>query len=123
MKGFSAAAVDEALERLQQERLLDDRRFAEHFTEQALESHRFAGQRLCQELRRRGVNGDIVASVTAAGRETHDESEGVAALLERRFPAFRWQASDEREKRRIISFLQRRGYAMNVILQVMRSTA
>lgn len=117
---FAAADADAAVKRLTAEGWLDDRRFAERFAESALATGRFFGPRLRLELRRRGVPAGIVDEILARTRGDHDEGEGVRSLLERRFPGFSFAAADDREKRRVIAFLQRRGFGLGSIYDAMR---
>ncbi|MBD3161620.1 MAG: RecX family transcriptional regulator, partial [Candidatus Eisenbacteria bacterium] len=73
-RGFSAGEVDPAIERLQAERLLDDRRYARLYVESRSRSSPRSGALLIRELRRRGVDGET-ARETVRGflREVPEE--------------------------------------------------
>lgn len=108
------------IERLQGEGWLDDRRYAERFAESAITAGRFYGPRLRQEMRRRGFAADLVTEVMdrlLTGRDTVAE---VTAVLERRYPAFSFASASDREKQRVIGFLQRRGFGFGEIMQALR---
>lgn len=107
--------------RLVTEGWLDDRRFAERFAEGAVAGGRFFGRRLRLEMRRRGIPADLVNEVAGRLGEEHDEQDDLRCLLERRFPGFRFSSAAEREKRRVIGFLQRRGFGVSAIMEALRA--
>jgi regulatory protein len=120
-KGFGEADLETALERLVSEGWLNDLRYAERFAEAALASVRYFGPRLRLEMRRRGIPPDMVREVLGRVLEEHDEAGDVRTLLERRFGGFSFSCASDREKRRIMGFLQRRGFSMSAIMSAMRA--
>lgn len=119
-KGFADTDIACALERLKTEGWLDDRRFAERFTETSLGSGRYCGTRLRQEMRRRGVAPDLAAEVMTEALTRHDEAELLVTVLMHKFPGFIYDAAGDREKRRIVGYLQRRGFSLDMIFRAMR---
>ena len=117
---FSEADTEGVVLRLLAEGWLNDRRFAERFAEEALTSGRFAGPRLRLEMRRRGIPAELITEVVGQMRDEHDEDEGLRSLFERRFPGFSFATATDREKRRVLGFLQRRGFSIGAIRGVMR---
>lgn len=117
---FAEADLDSAVAGLEDEGWICDRRFAERFAESALASGRFLGSRLRQELRRRGVADDLVSEVIGATAKEFDEVEQARALIEKRFPRFSSAAADDREKRRLFGYLQRRGFGFTAIMAAIR---
>ena len=118
MKKFSAEEAQQAVERLISEGYLQDQRYAERFVAAARNSGRYVGYRLRQELRRRGVEADLVEQVLQAFPGDENELEGARNLVERRYAGFDPQTADERQFRRIAGFLQRRGYRGGLIRQL-----
>ena len=118
-KGFQPDAVQTALERLQSERLLDDRRYGERFVQTALESGRYAGYRLRQELLRRGVPKELLSELLDDRSEPFDEEHLAYTVASRRYPAFSGR-QDAAQCRRIAAFLQRRGFSSGVVWNVIR---
>jgi len=108
---FSEEDAEAVVMRLTAEGWLDDRRFAERFAESALSTGRFFGPRLRLEMRRRGVSAELVAEVMGRMQGEHDEGDELRSVLERRFPGFVFADASDREKRRVIAFLQRRGFS------------
>ena len=119
---FTEADLNEAVSRLEAESWISDRRYAERFAEAALASGRFVGTRLKMEMRRRGIPDELVGEVIGRLAEEYDESQDVQSVLERRFPLFSYAGADDKVKRRVIGFLQRRGYRFSAIMQAMKAT-
>lgn len=120
LRGCATEDVQAAVSRLQQERFLDDRRYAERFIESAASSGRYVGYRLRQELRRRGVAVELIEDILGGRRNAaDDEYELACALVARRYAPFRAAAADDRERRRVAGFLQRRGFGSGTIRAVL----
>ncbi len=107
--------------RLQREGWLDDRRYAERFAESALSSGRFYGARLRMEMRRRGFTADVVSETLAPLLAESDEISEVRSAAERRYPGFSYSAASDRDKRRVVGFLQRRGFGFSAIMRALRA--
>ena len=121
-KGITAAEIEEVTERLKEAGYIDDRRLAGRWAEQLVESGKGYGPRLRQELERRGFPRELVQETVAVVSEGHDEGETLKAVLERRYPDLDRRLGDDREKRRIIGYLQRRGFSFAAILQALRES-
>jgi regulatory protein len=112
--------VDAVITRLQREGWLDDSRYAARFAEAAISSGRYYGVRLRMEMRRRGFSDDIVNETLAPLLAESDEISEVRSAAERRYPGFWYSAASDRDKRRVIGFLQRRGFRFSAIMQALR---
>lgn len=120
-RGVPADAGAEVVARLQRAGYLDDRRFAERWAESAVRNGRGYGQRLRLDLARRGVDREIAADVVAAVSAAYGETETLAALVTRKFAAFDPQAASDRDKRRVIAYLQRRGFSTAAIFDFLHN--
>ena len=116
---YPETVAENVVARLAMEGWVDDLRFAERFAEAALSTQRFFGPRLKLEMRRRGISADLTDDVLGRIRGEHDEVEGARSLLEKRFPSFSFSAAADREKRRVIAFLQRRGFGYSSIMKAL----
>jgi regulatory protein len=115
-KGFAPADVDAALLRCRQLGYLDDERFALERSRRLLREGKAVGWRLQADLRQRGIPEQLAHSAAeAAGRELSPR-EILATLLTRRFPAFDYQRATDKEKRRVLDYLLRRGFSLGSIL-------
>lgn len=120
-RGFSAEQAQHAADRLTTAGYLQEQRYAERFVAASRESGRFTGIRLRQELQRRGVPAEIAEqALQDAPPDAEYEQEQARGLVLRRYPGIELQQADERERRRIAGFLQRRGYSSAVIRNVLR---
>ena len=113
--------LEALLVRLQREGWLDDRRYAERFAESALSSGRYYGVRLRLEMRRRGFTADVVNETLAPLLAESDEISEARSAAERRYPGFSYSEASDRDKRRIVGFLQRRGFGFSAIMQALRT--
>jgi regulatory protein len=113
--------LEDLILRLQREGWLDDRRYAERFAESALSSGRYYGVRLRLEMRRRGFTADVVQETLAPLLAESDEISEVRSAAERRYPGFSYSAATDRDKRRVVGFLQRRGFGLSSIMRALRA--
>ena len=116
-KGFSVGVIAGLIARLGKSGYLDDRRFAERWAESAVRSGRGYGPRLRMELARRGISREIIADVLAGIKASYGEEETLAALVSRRFAGFDPGSATDQEKRRVFSYLQRRGFSAAAIFE------
>jgi len=113
--------LEDVILRLQREGWVDDVRYAARFAESALSSGRFYGARLRMEMRRRGFTADVVNETLAPLLAESDEISEVRSATERRYPGFSYSAAGDRDKRRVVGFLQRRGFGFSAIMQALRA--
>jgi regulatory protein len=110
--GFEQEAIEHAIARLHEWRYLDDADFARRWVENRT-THRPRGRRLLQqELRHKGIDGEIARDAIDAAEL--DETGAAEALARRRLPSY---AGDEPAaiRRRLGAYLARRGYGYDVI--------
>lgn len=113
--------LEAALLRLQHEGWLDDGRYALRFAESSLSSGRYYGARLRLEMRRRGFTADVVNETLAPLLAESDEISEARSAAERRYPGFSYSAASDSDKRRVVGFLQRRGFGFAAIMRALRS--
>jgi regulatory protein len=110
-KGASAGDVDEVLAKLQDQKLLDDADFARQFARNRVAGVGASRRRIVQELRRKGVAGDIAAEAV----DGLPEREGIdPSATVHRAAAKKWNALAALDaftrRRRVYAFLARRGF-------------
>jgi regulatory protein len=118
-RGFGSGEVVAAVSRMQGLGYLDDRRFARQWAESAIRNGRGFGPRIRLELLRRGVAEAVITDVLASLNEGYGEREVLTALIARKFGGFDYRSATDREKRRVVNFLQRRGFSLSLILDVL----
>lgn len=119
-RGYAEDAVEEALARLRQERLLDDAGFAARYARSRLQHQGLGRHRLSLGLRRKGV----ARSVAEAGiREALGEVSESAVLdgLARRYWKANARRPPEQRLRSLWAFLLRRGFPATLILSRLKA--
>ncbi len=119
-RGISAGVADSLVESLKRSGYLDDRRFALRWAESAVRNGKGYGFRLRFELSRRGIADDLASEIAERMGAEHNEAEAIRSLVARKFSGFAPLSADDRQKRRVISYLQRRGFNLSAILHVFR---
>ncbi|MDU0457150.1 MAG: regulatory protein RecX [Geobacteraceae bacterium] len=120
-RGVEEADVETVMHRLQQEGWLDERRYAERFAESALSAGRFYGPRLRLEMRRRGFEAGIISEVLESLLDDHDQAEDIMMVVNRRYPGLDFESASDREKRRVVGYLQRRGFGLSEIFRSLKT--
>jgi regulatory protein len=78
---------------------------------------RFGTQRITHELRQRGISDELIEAALPALKET--ELDAARDVWQRKFGV---APQDAKEKARQMRFLQSRGFSMEVIFKVLRTT-
>ncbi len=117
-RGVPDDAAEEVLGRLSEVGMIDDALFAEMWVTSRHRGRGLAGRALSQELRRKGVDEQIVEEAVQA-LDPEQELGTARALVARRLPATRGLAPDTRV-RRLAGLLARKGYPAGVAFRVVR---
>lgn len=115
-KGFDTEMVEATLQRCRDLGYLDDARYAATRATSLMKRGRAVGHRVLADLRQRGVSQDLAEQALAAARESCNEDSLLTDLLARRFPGFNFNTAPAGDKRRVVNFFQRRGFATDRIL-------
>ncbi len=108
----------EVLDRLEEVGLIDDAAFADAWVESRHAGRGLARRALAQELRTRGVAGELVEQAVAQ-LGADEEAEAARALVERKLRATRGLERQART-RRLVGMLARRGYSEGLAFRVVR---
>jgi regulatory protein len=120
-RGYSAAAVAGAIEKLHSLSYLNDENFARDWAASKFISRGYGPKRIEQELRSKGIREALIRDVL---RETCDpgcEADRARSLLEKKFDS--QNLTDPKVVRRAVGFLERRGYSSEVIFAVLKYPA
>lgn len=110
-KDYPQNVIDSAIERLKELGLIDDRAFAERFSEYRFEVQKKGEYAIRQELILKGVSRDIIDEVLSALFEDEDlQFQGAMRVLEK----YKNQLDTPSGKRRALSALSRKGYSYSV---------
>lgn len=109
-----------AIERLKQERLIDDDDYARRFAESRLRSGGKGRLLIQQELKMRGVDKNTADSASRElGRDVEQASADQAAA--KKWRSMTGELYDKRRK--LIQFLLRRGFPMDVAMQAVKQAS
>jgi len=78
---------------------------------------RFGTQRIAQELRQKGIAEELIGDVLPCLKQT--ELDAARGVWQKKFGAL---PQDEKEKARQVRFLQSRGFALDVVFKVLRTS-
>jgi len=121
-KGMDDEAVNSVLNRLCEDKYLDDLDFAKRFVEYGLIKKLWGQMKVRAELQRRGVAREIVDELLAHPDVIEKEILGARRFIEKKY-SFENQNGedfDKRLKNEIISKLKRRGYSWDIIGEIIR---
>lgn len=118
--GFSASAIDSAVERCYHYDYLDDQRYALARCREMLRNGRGVGPRILLDLRRRGLNEKVAREALESAAKEFSDVEVFQQQLERRFHGFDYTAASDKERRRVVSYFQRRGFQLSVIFSELK---
>lgn len=101
-----ADAAEAAVERMRELGLVNDRDYAERYFRQLVERKGYGRLRVKQELRRKGIDAELIEELLAE-RADDDPTETIRAALHKKYPAA-WD--DEQVRRRAYAAMLRLGY-------------
>jgi regulatory protein len=119
-KGEGAAAVDETIARLIDQKLLDDAEFARQFARAKVVGAGASRRRISAELARKGVARSVSDTAIDELGETEgiDLSAAIHRLAEKKWRSLA-KLDEETARRRLYGFLARRGFGPDEIRSVM----
>jgi regulatory protein len=118
-KRAEPAAIDEAVERLIEERYLDDARYAEQFADDRRRLDGWGAERIERKLASIGVASEHIEAALA-GQDSAAELDAAVGLLRRRF---RTPPETDRERERALGMLVRKGYELDLASSARRDCA
>jgi len=116
-KGYQPPIQEKVVGWLQELGYIDDLQFSLQWIENRCRTNPRGERRLVLELRQKGIRQPIIDEAMIRFRETVNETELAYELAANRVKAY--HRDDQNTKRRkLISYLERRGFRMNDIRQV-----
>ncbi len=116
-EGHQAAEIDAVVERLLNDRMLNDVAYADRYVEKHLQQRLKAIVVVEEELRTLGITDEILEQVIAPFDDEQEEAGRAWRLVERSWS--RWaQLPIELMLRRVSSYLVRRGYRADIVADI-----
>jgi len=117
-KGVPDEAADEVLGRFQEVGIIDDALFASMWVSSRHRGRGLAGRALSQELRRKGVDDELVKNALAE-LDSDQEAATARSLVRRKLPSTAGLATDARV-RRLAGMLARKGYGPGLAFRIVK---
>ncbi|MBC8455665.1 RecX family transcriptional regulator [bacterium] len=115
-KGFSETSIQFAIQKLLKNDYLNDEEFATVFVREKLRLKQWGFFRIKMELKKRWITDEIIEKIFSDIEDLKGiETENLSNLISK--SALKYDLTDVKEKQRIIHWLQRRGYSINLILE------
>ncbi len=122
-KGFPAAVIKEALEKLHDLKYLNDASFAIQWARNLAANKLWGNRKIIASLQEKGVAARLIDEAIASARQEISEEEAVALLIKKRTAKKKTAAFDIKEKQRIFQSLMGRGFPPGLILNKLGKTA
>ena len=118
MRKHGAEYVDEAVEKLMELDLINDRRYAENYARELFEHKKFGKIRIKSELIAKGIASDI-ASETVNSLFEDEEPDNIQRIVDIIEKKYYNRMNDEVGRKKVFSALQRMGYTFSDIREAM----
>lgn len=115
-KKYPREQIDAAIARCRELNYINDPRTA-HERARALMRNGKVGPRARQQLLKEGFETHDIETAIENCMHEYDEREILAEVFARRFEVCKTDLHDPRQRRRAVSYLQRRGFSLNIILE------
>ena len=118
--GFSLSAINSAVEKCYEYNYLDDNRYATERARSLMRTGRGVGSKVRFDLRRRGIDEILIQQALETAASEFPAEDLLREQLNRRFTTFNYATADNRERRRVIGFFQRRGFSLEQIFTILK---
>lgn len=113
---FTDDAIENAIKKLKEQKLLDDEKFASKYADVLIFEKKFSKKMALYELTKKGIDKQISENIV--DNIDIDEKDQIRDLISRKYnDAY----NNEKVKRRAIAFLQRHGYKIHDIFDVINN--
>src|SRR5271157_5907400 len=109
--------VEVVVARLKQQRYLNDTNYAESYARFRRENEKFGRMRVVQDLKAKGVHGDIIESVVSAAYSNVNEEQLAREFLQRKRVS---KPVGQKQAARVFRTLLRAGFGSRVIFPILK---
>ena len=113
---FTDDAIENTIEKLKEQKLLDDEKFANKYADVLIFEKKFSKKMAVYELTKKGIDKQISESIV--DNIDIDEKDQIKDLISRKYKD---AYNNEKVKRRAIAFLQRHGYKIHDIFDIINN--
>lgn len=115
-KGFPAAVIKEALEKLHELKYLDDVAFASQWARNLAVNKFWGNRKIIAGLQLKGIPAELIDGAVAAARREISEEDALALFIKKKLAGKKAGLQDIKEKKRIFQSLLGRGFPAGLIL-------
>lgn len=119
-RGYSAGAIDPAIEQLLQDRTIDDRRAATAVARTEARVRRHGPRRVLGRLMAMQIDRDLAREVVRELFDETGEDDLIAKTLERRLRGKPERLKDPAERRKLLAYLVRQGFSASSASALLR---
>ncbi len=109
--------VDVVIARLKEQKYLNDSNYAESYTRYRKENEKFGRARVVQDLKAKGVHGDIIEKAVGKAYDEVNEEQLARQFLQRKRLK---KPADQKQAARIFRTMVRAGFGSRVIFRILK---
>ncbi len=113
-----AELIESVVERLKQQRYLNDTQYATSYSQYRQENEKFGRARVVQDLKVKGVHSDVIEKTVAAAYSGVNEEKLAREFLQKKRTK---KPKDQKESARLFRMLVRAGFSSKTIFKVLKS--
>ncbi len=121
-KGHAAAVIQKTIRNFAKLNYINDRRFATEWGRQRIEGKKFGRARVRHELSAKGIANHIIEATLNSLYNSHPERDLAQDCASKKLASLRG-LEPEKKARRLAQYLQRRGFAADIIRETLRVSA
>lgn len=121
--GVAGRSAEEVVQRLVDERFIDDERFARAFVRDRYRYQRWGRKKIAQYLRLKGVDRDYIADALAEEIDSEVYEEGLTAILRAKFRQLPESDDEYTICNKLLRFAAGRGFEPSLIMRLIENGA
>ena len=110
--------IEAVVERLKQQRYLNDTQYATSYTQYRQENEKFGRMRVVQDLKSKGVHSDVIEKTVGVAYSGVNEEKLARDFLQRKRAK---KPKDQKESARLFRMLVRAGFGSRTIIKILKS--
>lgn len=114
---YAELLVDVVIARLKEQKYLNDTKFAESYSRYRKDNEKFGRRRVEQDLKGKGVHGDIIEKTLSAAYDDVNEEQLARQFLGRKRLK---KPADQKQAARVFRTLMRAGFGSRVIFRILK---
>ena len=118
-RGHTPPVIQTTLQELEKLNYINDHRFAMEWGRWRVEVKRFGKKRLQHELLAKGISSSLIKTALTNLYDSHPEQDLALACANKKLASLH-ELEPKKKLRRLIQYLQRRGFSQDIIYETLR---